>query len=170
MSTTFFTIGYEGSSLEDFISTLQKAGVQTLIDVRDVPISRKKGFSKSILRETLLANDIEYVHLKGLGDPKPGREAARNGDIPEFQRIFNAHLRTEIAQADLKEAIGIVCRTTACLLCFERDCRHCHRSIVADHIEAETGSTRRNIGVKQGLARIHDRPLRFPTLEASLPA
>jgi uncharacterized protein (DUF488 family) len=101
------TIGYEGSSLEDFISTLQKAGVDTLIDVRDVPISRKRGFSKSILREVLSPNDIAYVHLKGLGDPKPGREAARSGNFAEFESIFSAHMRTAPVQADLKTAIEI---------------------------------------------------------------
>jgi uncharacterized protein (DUF488 family) len=158
------TIGYEGSSLEDFISTLQKAGVDTLIDVRDVPISR--GFSKSILREVLSANDIAYVHLKGLANPKPGREAARSGNFAEFESIFSAHMRTAPAQADLKTAIGIARESTACLLCFERDCRHCHRTIVANHIIAKTGMKRQNLGVQHGLARAHDHRLRIPYLEA----
>jgi hypothetical protein len=76
MQHSFYAIGYEGSVLEDFVATLRSAGVETLIDVRDVPLSRKPGFSKSALQANLEAHGIAYVHLKGLGDPKPGREAA----------------------------------------------------------------------------------------------
>jgi uncharacterized protein (DUF488 family) len=136
--------------------------------VRDVPISRKQGFSKSNLREALFANDIQYVHLKGLGDPKPGRDAARSGNFKKFESIFSAHMLTATAQADLKTAIEIARESKACLLCFERDCRHCHRTIVADHIIAKTGMKRQNLGVQHGLARTHDHHLRIPCFEASL--
>ena len=162
MAHDFYTIGYEGSTIEDFISTLKKVGVTVLVDVREMPLSRKKGFSKTSLSEILAANHIDYVHLRGLGDPKPGREAARSGDYTTFERIFNKHMTTDVAQRDLQEAINILSCETACLMCFERDCKHCHRHIVGNQIIEQTGFKRHNIGVQQGLAKTYDRRIELP--------
>lgn len=148
MSRTLYTIGYEGVRIEDFVLTLLNAGVELLVDVRDVPISRKRGFSKTILRETLEANGIRYVHLKGLGDPKPGREAARAGDTKLFKRIFNAHLKSVTAQLDLGVARALSQDARVCLMCFERQHCECHRSIVAEHVSHSTGSVINNLRVE----------------------
>ena len=153
MAGKFFTIGYEGASLEDFLATLKRAGVLQLVDIRDFPGSRRKGFSKNALREALEAEGIGYEHLKGLGDPKAGRIAARAGRFEEFVAIFSAHMKTKIALADLKKAADLVTRTSACLLCYERDNRTCHRNIVSKKISAMTGLTVRNLGVRHGLAQ-----------------
>jgi uncharacterized protein (DUF488 family) len=73
---TLFTVGYEGSKPSDLFASLQDNGITLLIDVREVPISRKPGFSKTSLSLGLDVAGIRYLHLKGLGDPKPGRVAA----------------------------------------------------------------------------------------------
>lgn len=127
-----FTIGYEGTNPDDLIASLGRSGVGLLIDVRDVPISRKRGFSKNALAAGLTSAGIEYLHLKGLGDPKPGRLAAREGRYSEFRSIFGAHMLTSTAQCALDDAISAASSTTACLLCFEHDHTNCHRSIVAN--------------------------------------
>ena len=85
--TTLATIGYEGSSLEDFVATLLAANINTLVDVREVPVSRRKGFSKNALREVLEDAGLTYVHLIGLGDPKEGRDAAREGRSDDFLKL-----------------------------------------------------------------------------------
>ncbi len=126
-----FTIGYEGVSIDAFIAALQKAGIETLVDVRAVAISRRKGFSKTALSERLQAENIRYVHLRALGDPKPGREAARAGRYREFERIYDAHLDTPTAQASLTEAGELVANSTSALMCFEADATHCHRTVIA---------------------------------------
>jgi len=126
------TIGYEGVSIDAFLEAVERAGVQILIDVRDVPISRKKGFSKSKLSDALQECGIDYLHLKGLGDPKPGRIAAREGRIADFKKIFKAHMRSEVAQFDLEKAIGAARNRIACLMCFEKEHIHCHRCFVAE--------------------------------------
>jgi uncharacterized protein (DUF488 family) len=126
-----FTIGYEGTNPCELFSDLRRSGVRLLIDIRDVPISRKRGFSKSALARGLTSVGIEYLHLKGLGDPKPGRIAAREGRYSDFRAIFGAHLLTSTAQEALKEAILAASQTTTCLLCFEHDHTYCHRTIVA---------------------------------------
>lgn len=126
------TIGYEGTTIEDFVPALKLAGVQVLIDIRDVPVSRKRGFSKTALARSMEEAGIEYVHLRDLGDPKPGREAARRGDMQTFERVFRSHMETDRARAALRHAIRIASDSRACLLCFERDHCGCHRTIVAE--------------------------------------
>jgi uncharacterized protein (DUF488 family) len=127
-----FTVGYEGRKPTDLFASLQDNGVTLLIDVRDVPISRKPGFSKTSLTQGLEEAGIRYLHLKGLGDPKPGRVAAREGRFSDFRRIFTAHMLATAAQQALAEAVSAASKSIACLLCFEQDHTNCHRCIVAE--------------------------------------
>jgi uncharacterized protein (DUF488 family) len=149
---TLTTIGYEAADLADFIATLRAASVRRVIDIRQLAISRRKGFAKTALSAALAAADISYVHLRGLGDPKAGRDAARAGDIRRFRNIFNAHMRTDAAQADLQTALRLVADGCACLMCFERDHTKCHRSMVAKAISDSLPVAIRHIGVRTGLA------------------
>lgn len=146
------TIGYEGASLEDFVRTLAVAGVNLLLDVRAVAASRRKGFSKSPLSEAVAAAGIDYIHLKGLGDPKEGREAARAGNYNKFLRIFTDHMETEEARAALQAAVEYIRQSTVCLMCYERDPNECHRKLVADTLSDSIGLTIQHLGVKEGLA------------------
>jgi uncharacterized protein (DUF488 family) len=150
--STVLTIGYEGASIEDFVATLKLANVEVLIDIRDVPVSRKRGFSKKALSETLEKSGLRYVHLRDLGDPKPGRDAARRGDMSAFQSIFRNHLQSEGAQDALDRALDISMGARACLLCFERDHACCHRAIVAEEMANREAVQIRHIGVRHGLA------------------
>jgi uncharacterized protein (DUF488 family) len=138
-SPLLHTIGYEGSSIDEFLRTLDDHGITLLIDVRDVPISRKKGFSKNKLAEALRGSGVDYLHLKGLGDPKAGRIAAREGRFADFRRIFGAHMTTSLAQRDLDRGVAAARSSFACLLCFERDHRNCHRCIVAEEMASRGG-------------------------------
>jgi len=105
---TLFTVGYEGTKPSDLFASLKESGVSLLIDVRDVPISRKPGFSKTSLAQGLGEAGIRYLHLKGLGDPKAGRVAAREDRFSDFRRIFTAHMLTTAAQQALAEAVVVV--------------------------------------------------------------
>lgn len=132
---TLMTIGYEGSTIEDFIRTLEVAGIKVLVDVRAVTVSRKKGFSKNGLAARLGEHGIRYMHAKDLGDPKPGREAARAGDYTTFRKIFGAHLSTEAAQDAVRQVAQVACEHLTCLMCYERDPSTCHRQIVATQLQ-----------------------------------
>ena len=138
-SKTLFTIGYEKTTPDDLVASLREAGVRTLIDVRAVAASRRAGFAKRALAERLEKAGIAYLHLRDLGTPKPGRDAARAGDTPTMRHIFDAHMETEEAQAALGDAIRIAKESAVCLLCLERDHKHCHRAIVADLMAARSG-------------------------------
>jgi len=123
-----FTIGYEGATQDEVIAALRLAGVERLIDVRAVPLSRKPGFSKNVLAAGLREAGIDYVHLKALGTPPAGREAARKGRMAEMNRIYAEQLETPEAGADAGRMIALAEEKPSVLLCFERDPSHCHRT------------------------------------------
>jgi uncharacterized protein (DUF488 family) len=125
------TIGYEGATIERFLEALIDAEITCLVDVRAVPVSRKKGFSKRQLEQRLAEVGIRYVSLKGLGDPKPGRDAARAGNYNDFRRIYRRHLETDVAQVDLKAVLELAYADNICMLCYEKNPTECHRSLVA---------------------------------------
>src|SRR3954451_21230653 len=97
-----FTIGYEGATMDEFIGALQRAGVERLIDVRALPLSRRPGFSKTALKGALEEAGIDYVHLKSLGTPAEGRAAARAGRHADMQRIYAGQL--ELPEAMVQSA------------------------------------------------------------------
>ncbi|WP_428492428.1 DUF488 family protein [Rhodopila sp.] len=135
------TIGYEGTTIGALLHTLLEAEVGLLIDVRAVPQSRKPGFSKRQLAAALDEAGIGYVHLQGLGTPKPGRDAVRAGHPERMEVIFGDHMTSDRAQVDLaraKQLVGERAQRPVCLLCFERDHNTCHRRLVAEMIVAET--------------------------------
>jgi len=143
------TIGYEGVALDDFMATLTRAGVDCLIDIRERAQSRRKGFSKTALSLRLKSAGIDYLHLRQLGDPKAGREAARAGDWDAFRTIFGRVIAGVEAQSALLEIEAILKRgRNIALLCYERDHRTCHRKIVSDILEGRTGLTARHLGVQ----------------------
>ena len=128
---TITTIGYEGASPADFDAALASAGVNLVVDVRAVAISRKVGFSKTALSKRLQGRGLDYIHLRELGDPKPGRDAARAGDMKLFQQIYSEHLTTSAAKADLAKLKMLSTLNIVALLCYEASPEDCHRSIVA---------------------------------------
>jgi uncharacterized protein (DUF488 family) len=134
---TLATIGYESATQDDVIGRLKRAGVEVLIDVRAIAASRRAGFSKGVLSASLQAAGIDYVHLRQLGTPKAGRDAAHHGRIAEMHAIYEDHLREPGAQLELAKAGEIARDRKAALLCYEADAHRCHREIVARRICGE---------------------------------
>ncbi|MFG1361097.1 DUF488 domain-containing protein [Xanthobacter pseudotagetidis] len=128
----FFTIGYEGTTPSAFAAALESAGVDLIVDVRAVAASRRPGFSKGALSASVNSQGIGYVHLRALGTPKEGREAARSGDAAALARIYGAHLQTDAARAALEELKNLAGGRRICLLCYERHVEGCHRRMLAD--------------------------------------
>ncbi|MDB5443081.1 MAG: hypothetical protein JWP73_1457 [Phenylobacterium sp.] len=133
------TIGYEAATQGEVIGKLKAAGVEVVIDVRAVAASRRAGFSKTLLAASLADAGIDYVHLRELGTPKPGRDAARKGHVAEMHEIFEAHMAEPAAQLQLAQATEIALDRKAALLCYEADAAGCHRRIVAERIHEATG-------------------------------
>lgn len=129
------TIGYEGTGQAGFIATLREAGVELVCDVRAVTSSRKPGFSKNALAAALVEAGIGYTHLKALGTPKPGRDAARRGDWAGFLEIMGGQLATPEAQMALADLVETTASQAVCLMCFERDPARCHRSLIVEDLK-----------------------------------
>lgn len=146
------TIGYERSTIPDFIATLKIAQVEILVDVRERAQSRRPGFSKKSLAEALENSGIEYLHLPELGDPKSGRDAARSGNMPLFLEIYSGVIEAPAAQDALGRLQEIALEKHICLMCFERDQKECHRKIVADNLESRLGIKATHLGVVLGAA------------------
>lgn len=136
---TLFTIGYEGAGQAAVLDALARAGVRVVIDVRDLPLSRRAGFSKRPLSASLAERGVSYVHLKGLGTPKEGRLAAHAGRMDEFWSIVAAKLATPDAEHDLARAGALAGAGGACLLCFEASHEACHRKRVAEMLADRHG-------------------------------
>ena len=125
-----FTIGYEGATMGEFLAALQNAGVEQVIDVRAVPNSRRPGFSKTPLRNALAEAGIDYVHLRALGTPAAGREAARAGRKTELEAIYAGQLETPEAMAEGAMMLDLAGSKRSALLCYERDPTCCHRTLL----------------------------------------
>ncbi|MCA6124658.1 DUF488 domain-containing protein [Bradyrhizobium sp. WSM 1704] len=130
MNREIFTFGYEGLSVERFVARLRSAMIETVIDVRANPLSRKPGLSKRALAEHLSNAEIKYVHLVEMGCPKSVRDRYKaDRDWTAYTRGFLDYI------ADQEEAVARVAsiaeQSRSCLICFEADFNYCHRTFVA---------------------------------------
>jgi uncharacterized protein (DUF488 family) len=139
MPPTIYTIGYAGRTPDELIRILLSAGVTRVVDVRELPLSRRKGFSKTALGEALAESGIEYRHVKALGTPKLFREMYKKGDVAAGAAGFREHLlgdsMTELIELrdsleDSDERI--------CLLCVENDHEVCHRAVIVEELRTVT--------------------------------
>ena len=132
-----FTIGYEKATQAELIAALTAAGVERVIDVRAVPLSRRPGFSKNVLARGLAEHGIGYIHLKALGTPPEGREAARKGRHDVLERVYAGQLELPEAMAQAAQMLTLAEEKPSALLCFERDPGGCHRSLLLHAVAGE---------------------------------
>jgi len=134
-----FTIGYEKAVLRDVLATLAQAGVATLLDVRDRPISRRPGFSKRQLAAAIEDAGMRYFHLQALGTPPEGRLAGRRREWDRFWGIVEEKLARPEAELALQQAAEIAQAAPSCLLCNEAGWQSCHRRRVAELLAQRHG-------------------------------
>jgi uncharacterized protein (DUF488 family) len=133
LTARLYTLGYEGLSLAEFLNRLARAGVSRLVDVRELPLSRRPGFSKTKLAAALRELGIEYVHARPLGNPKPNRERYWAGDVEGGAEVYRRHLHHDSYPA-LKELADGLDEEPTCLMCFERDHELCHRAVIVESL------------------------------------
>ncbi len=130
-----YTVGYEDHrEPRELVAVLETAGVELLVDVRDLPLSRRRGFSKTALSDVLAAAGIKYTHDRALGNPKPLRDLYRSGRKAEGERRYRTHVRNGSAAA-VDELSRTLDEKATCLLCFEANHRDCHRAIVVEELQ-----------------------------------
>jgi uncharacterized protein (DUF488 family) len=137
VSRTLLTIGYTGYSLPGFIQALRDRRVECLMDVREIPLSRKRGFSKTAFREALTGEGIAYRHYRGLGSPRDLRHRLRlTGDFEQFFEGVREHLAQPDSRRDLEELVRIARQQRSCLMCCCSDWHFCHRKCLIESIES----------------------------------
>jgi uncharacterized protein (DUF488 family) len=147
--TRLFTIGYEQTPASAVLGELERSGMKLLVDVRAVAASRRPGFSKNQLAAGLHERGISYLHLRCLGTPKEGRDAARGGKFDALRRIYAAHLKKPQTREELDELSALVRKSgPVCILCYERDHRECHRQWIAE-VEERDGVKIENLVAPQ---------------------
>ena len=145
MGRELFTIGYEKMQPPEFFEKLTAAGVQTVVDVRELPQSRIRGYSKTELAASLKHRGIDYIHVPELGSPRELRHELReSGNFAAFTRGYLLYLKTQTER--IREVQQRVYAETCCLLCFEKNHQECHRQFVALKVK-EVG--------RNGLAIVH---------------
>ena len=132
-----WTIGYEQTTVAEFLAALQEAGVEIVADVRAVAASRRPGFAKSALAANLREIGIGYQHFRALGTPADGRAAARAGKHAELTRIYAGQLELPEAMAAGAELAELARGKRVALLCYERDAACCHRTLLREAMLAE---------------------------------
>lgn len=154
-----FTVGYEGGDIESLTRTLRRHKIEILIDVREMPLSRKKGLSKTALAATMESEGVRYVHDRALGAPRPIRDALRaTKDYAAYFKRFEAYMDTV---TDHLKAVAEQYTGRVALLCFEADPLSCHRSVVARRLGKMVKKTPRHLSLETDdvdhAARLHSR-------------
>jgi uncharacterized protein (DUF488 family) len=133
----FYTLGYQGHSVRSMLQLLDENEVDLLIDVRQNPVSRKKGFSGSRLKAQLEQYGIEYVHYPCLGTPARIRAQYRiNGSASAALKAYTRYLNTK--EPCLKSLIDFASSKRYCLLCLEKNYNLCHRAVIAKKLTEMT--------------------------------
>lgn len=136
-NNTIYTVGYEGESIEEFISKLKKSNIEVLLDIRESTKSiQKPDFSEKFLKISLKDENIRYLTRKDLGAPYVIRNSYINGGLSQkcFDKWYRWHV-TESEGNKLPELLGIIKNQgKTALMCFEKDVKTCHRNILADLI------------------------------------
>lgn len=131
--TALFTIGYEGRQLDEFLAILSAHKIDRLIDVRELPLSRRRGFSKTPLAAALATAGIEYVGLREAGNP----HHKQKHELSKAQLLvkYRVHLAKTggVIERVADEARG----HRAVLLCYEAVPAECHRSVLAPKVAAK---------------------------------
>ncbi len=140
MVIELMTIGYEALTPIEFFSIIQRSKVSMIVDVRELPISRRVGFAKSALASGLAEHGIGYTHMPALGCPREVRHGYReDGDWACYTHAFKKYLETQ--SPALEELAGLIKVKRCCLLCFEEDYNFCHRKYVAERVVSVAKTT-----------------------------
>lgn len=141
------SVGYEKyRDVEIFARMLADAGVERLVDVRELPISRRRGFAKTALSSALAEAGVEYLHLRSMGNPKAFRDLYKSGNVDAGRDAYERFLLTE-RREELRSLDALLREKPTALMCVEHDEDICHRQVIF-------GALREQIGAELSVARI----------------
>jgi uncharacterized protein (DUF488 family) len=132
----FFTIGYEGISLEAYLNKLIDNDVKLLCDVRKNSLSMKYGFSKNQLKRACESVGIAYIHIPQLGIDSDKRADLKT--VNDYNKLFDEYEKTTLVdnKAQLEEIYILTQKyRRIAITCFEKEPCMCHRSRVANSLK-----------------------------------
>ncbi len=121
-----------------------------MLDIRELPQSRKPGLSKTALGQAAADHGLQYAHIRALGTPRDIRYRRKiDHDQAAFEEGFLAYLATqdEAMSALTERAMGERC----CLLCYEANVRECHRWFVAERAAEMSGGALAVVHLEAGI-------------------
>jgi uncharacterized protein (DUF488 family) len=138
MLPTIWTIGHSILPVEALVDALLTAGVQSLVDVRRYPQSRRHPqFNRDRLSATLREAGIEYEHAEALGGRRsPVADSPNLGLRDAGFRGFADYMQTPEFAAALDALLEPAQTVRTAVMCAEALPWRCHRSLIADAILA----------------------------------
>ena len=141
MSRPFFTIGHSTRTIEELAALLKANGVERLVDVRTIPMSRTNPqFNRDTLPNSLATHGIAYEHMAALGGRRPRQKEVppeTNGfwENQSFHNYADYAMGAEF-QAGLSHLRQTGERETCAVMCAESVWWQCHRRIITDYLLA----------------------------------
>lgn len=136
---TLYTIGHSTRTLDDFLATLKAHSIQTLVDIRSFPMSRRlPHFNREALEKSLSKSGIRYLWMPALG----GRRKKIRDDSPNIAlrsdgfRNYADYMLTSEFRRGVEELIKLAQHSPTAYMCAERLYFRCHRMLVSDWLVA----------------------------------
>lgn len=134
-----YTIGHSTRTLEELLAALKAHEIETLVDIRAFPMSRRLAqFNRESLEKTLPEAGIRYVWMKALGGyrkkilAESPNVALRNQSF----RNYADHMLTPEFEQAMAELVELAKNSRTAYMCAERVYFHCHRMLVSDWLVA----------------------------------
>ncbi|MFH1735659.1 MAG: DUF488 domain-containing protein [bacterium] len=122
------SIGYEGRTIQDLIDLLKTHEIEQVIDVRLMPVSRRKYFCKNNLSAYLREEGIEYLHIRSAGNPY----YKQRDDVELCLKLYTGYLKDH---PDVMDSVfSKLSDSHTAVLCYERDHVDCHRNVLLRQI------------------------------------
>ena len=133
-----WTIGHSTHSLDEFVELLKAHDIQTLVDVRSFPGSRRHPqFNKPAFAESLSGSNIEYIHAPLLGGRRQAKPDSQNTAWKNASfRAYADYMETENFKQGVRELLEVAEKRRTVIMCAESLWWRCHRSLIADYLKS----------------------------------
>src|SRR5262245_58934041 len=177
---TIWTIGHSTRTIEDFLALLNAHKIESLVDVRHFPGSRRyPHFNKEQLAASLSKAGIQYHHLPQLGGRRRPRPDSHNTLWRnEAFRGYADYMETKSFAEGVDCLLDLARKKHIAIMCAEAVWWRCHRSLIADYLKARghqvlhiQSATKAEEHPFTSAARIVNGKLSYqaPLVEAELP-
>ena len=134
-----YTIGHSTRSIEELIGALRAHQIETLVDVRAFPMSRRlPQFNRDSLEQSLPTSGIRYLSVQALG----GYRKKILEDSPHIAlrnqsfRNYADYMLTPEFEHGLAELVALAENSRTAYMCAERLYFRCHRMLISDWLVA----------------------------------